>query len=130
MSEVSFNIEKEIGVLSENEKGWTKEINVVSWNGGEPRYDIRSWSPEREKAGKGISLTIEEVNKMSELLGFGLDNIKADTLNFDRTPKEEGEASDLDKDKEKLIGLFDRLSENDKEAVLVILSSLAKVSKK
>ncbi len=52
---------KEIGVLSENAKGWRKEINFISWNGAAPKYDIREWAPGHEKMGKGVILTKEEV---------------------------------------------------------------------
>jgi len=47
-------------VLSESSKGWTKELNLVSWNDREPKYDLREWAPEHEKMGKGITLTREE----------------------------------------------------------------------
>jgi len=68
MVEIKFEIVKEIGVLSESPKGWTKELNLVSWNGAEPKYDLRDWAPDHEKMGKGITLTKEEVQKLSELL--------------------------------------------------------------
>ena len=62
-----------IAVLSENEKGYTREINLVSWNGAEPKYDIRNWHPNREKCGKGITLTEEEarilMDALNEVLG-------------------------------------------------------------
>ncbi|MEH2942542.1 PC4/YdbC family ssDNA-binding protein [Lachnospiraceae bacterium KK002] len=51
---------KEIAVLSASDSGYTKEINLISWNGKEPKYDIRSFSPNREKCGKGITLTADE----------------------------------------------------------------------
>ena len=57
MAEIKCEITKHIGVLSESAKGWTKELNFVSWNDREPKYDIREWSPEHEKMGKGITLT-------------------------------------------------------------------------
>ena len=60
---------KHIGVLSESSKGWTKELNVISWNGANPKYDIRDWAPDHEKMGKGITLTEEEAAKLRELLG-------------------------------------------------------------
>ncbi len=70
---ITCEIVKPISVLSENEKGYTKEINLVSWNGGEPKYDIRNWHPDREKCGKGITLTEEEAcalkNALKEVLG-------------------------------------------------------------
>ena len=59
MADFKFEITKKIGVLSENAKGWTKEINLVSWNDAEPKYDIRSWDPEHAKMGKGITLSQE-----------------------------------------------------------------------
>ena len=69
MAEFRYEIIKHIGVLSESAKGWTKELNVISWNGGNPKYDIRDWAPEHEKMGKGITMTEEEVQKLRELLG-------------------------------------------------------------
>lgn len=68
MADIKFKIVKEIGVLSESAKGWRKELNVVSWNDGTPKYDLREWSPDHEKMGKGITLTEEEVEKLRELL--------------------------------------------------------------
>lgn len=63
-----FEIIKEIGVLSEGSKGWRKELNLVSWNGAEPKYDLRDWAPEHEKMGKGITLSKKEAEKLRQLL--------------------------------------------------------------
>lgn len=52
---LKFEIIEELIVLSENAKGWRKELNRVSWNDAEPKYDIRTWSPDHEKMGKGIT---------------------------------------------------------------------------
>ena len=60
MKEIQYEIVKEIAVLSTSDSGYTKEINLISWNGKEPKYDIRSFSPNREKCGKGITLTADE----------------------------------------------------------------------
>ena len=68
MADIKFEIVKIIGILSESPKGWTKELNLVSWNGAEPKYDLRDWAPGHEKMGKGITLSKEEVRKLSELL--------------------------------------------------------------
>lgn len=68
MADIKYDIVKEIGVLSENSKGWRKELNLISWNGGEPKYDIRDWAPEHEKMGKGTTLSKEEVTKLKEIL--------------------------------------------------------------
>lgn len=68
MADINFEIVEEIGVLSESNKGWTKEFNKVSWNNGAPKYDLRDWAPEREKMGKGITLTDEEARCLYEIL--------------------------------------------------------------
>lgn len=68
MSDVKYEIIEKLGILSESTKGWTKELNLISWNGGTPKYDIRDWSPNHEKMGKGITLTDEEAKKLKELL--------------------------------------------------------------
>lgn len=68
MSELKYEIVKEIGVISEGAKGWTKELNVVSWNGGDPKYDLRSWGPNHGKMGKGVTLSEEELEKLRELI--------------------------------------------------------------
>lgn len=65
---IKFEIKKNIGVLSENAKGWTKELNLVSWNDREPKYDIREWAPDHEKMGKGITLNDEEIQELEKLL--------------------------------------------------------------
>lgn len=66
--EFKFAIVKEIGVLSTSRTGWNREINLVSWNDGKPKLDIRDWSPDHSKMGKGISLTNEEVSILREIL--------------------------------------------------------------
>lgn len=60
LKEIQYEIVKEIAVLSKSGSGYTKEINLISWNGAEPKFDIRSFSPAREKCGKGITLTEQE----------------------------------------------------------------------
>lgn len=64
MKDIQYEIVKEIAVLSTGESGYTKEINLISWNGKEPKYDIRSFSPNREKCGKGVTLTEAEEEKL------------------------------------------------------------------
>lgn len=68
MADFQYEIVEHIGVLSEGAKGWKKELNKISWNGGAPKYDIRDWAPEHEKMGKGITLSEEEAEKLRELL--------------------------------------------------------------
>ena len=64
MKDIQYEVVKEIAVLSTSDSGYTKEINLISWNGAEPKYDIRSFSPNREKCGKGITLTEAETEKL------------------------------------------------------------------
>ncbi len=68
MADIKYEIVEQIGVLSESAKGWTKELNRISWNDGEPKYDIRDWAPEHEKMGKGVTLNQEEAEKLLALL--------------------------------------------------------------
>ncbi|MCL2106022.1 MAG: PC4/YdbC family ssDNA-binding protein [Oscillospiraceae bacterium] len=68
MAEFSYEIVEELGVLSETPRGWTKEFNLISWNGREPKYDIREWAPEHEKMGKGVTLSADEAAELQRLL--------------------------------------------------------------
>lgn len=72
MAEIKFEIKETAGVLSKSSKGWNKELNVISWNGKEPKYDLREWAPEHDKMGKGVTLTVEELKVLKEILN-GLD---------------------------------------------------------
>lgn len=67
-TEISFEIIETLGVLSKSTKGWTKELNLVSWNGREPKYDLREWSPEHDKMGKGVTLSKEELEALKGIL--------------------------------------------------------------
>ena len=68
MPDIKYEILKTIGILSENIRGWKKELNLISWNGGKPKYDIRDWAPEHEKMGKGVTLTEEELDALAALI--------------------------------------------------------------
>lgn len=68
MADFKYEIVEELGVLSENAKGWRKELNLISWNGAAPKYDIRDWSPEHEKMGKGVTLSEEEYESLKKLM--------------------------------------------------------------
>ncbi len=74
MAEITFEIVDHLLVLSESPRGWTKEVNIVSWNGRQPKLDIREWDESHEKMGKGVTLGKEELRKIKELLdGMDLD---------------------------------------------------------
>jgi hypothetical protein len=68
MADIKFEIEKELGKVSESSKGWTKELNLISWNGKEAKYDLRDWAPEHEKMGKGVTLSSDELKVLKDLL--------------------------------------------------------------
>lgn len=76
MAKINAKIVEHITVLSENMNGWTKELNLVSWNDREPKYDIREWDENHEKMSKGITLNHEE---FIELVN-ALQDIDPDTL--------------------------------------------------
>ncbi|MBR5121808.1 MAG: YdbC family protein [Oscillospiraceae bacterium] len=68
MAELTYEIKETLGVLSENAKGWTKELNLVSWNNYPAKYDLREWSPDHTRMGKGITLTIEEFENLKHII--------------------------------------------------------------
>ena len=66
--DLKYEIIEQYGVISEKSKGWKREINKISWNDAEPKFDIRDWSPDHEKMGKGITLTEEELLNLIDLV--------------------------------------------------------------
>ena len=68
MPEIKSEVVKVIGILSTSKSNWNREVNIIRWNDGKPKLDIRDWAPEHERAGKGITLTAEEVAVLKELL--------------------------------------------------------------
>ncbi len=68
MAEFKYEIVEEIKVISESSRGWSKELNIISWNERDPKYDLREWSPEHEKMGKGITLSAEELKTLRDAL--------------------------------------------------------------
>lgn len=73
MAEIKFEIVKRIGVLSTSSRGWNKELNLISWNDRDPKYDIREWSPDGTTMGKGVTLTQEELVNLKELIDLELE---------------------------------------------------------
>lgn len=67
-TEIKFEIVQNIGVLSENNKGWKKELNLVKWNGANAKYDIREWAPDHSKMGKGVTLSNDEFENLKQLI--------------------------------------------------------------
>ncbi len=68
MAEFKYEITERIAVLSTNAKGWERQLNMISWNDHEPKYDIRDWSPDGSKMSKGISLSHDEMAVLKDIL--------------------------------------------------------------
>jgi hypothetical protein len=68
MSDIKYEIVQKLGVLSTSASGWSKELNLISWNDREPKFDIRDWSGDGMKMGKGVTLTLDELLALRELL--------------------------------------------------------------
>lgn len=66
--EISYEITKAIGVISTSKSGWTREVNLISWNGNAPKIDIRDWNPEHDRMGKGVTLSEDEAQELVNLL--------------------------------------------------------------
>lgn len=75
---ITCTITKEIGVISKNERGYTKEVNLVDWNNSGEKLDIRNWHPNREKSGKGITLTLNEGRMLRKILDDFYDKVDSD----------------------------------------------------
>ncbi|WP_010233413.1 YdbC family protein [Clostridium arbusti] len=68
MADIKFEIKENTGILSESPKGWKKELNLISWNDKETKFDIRDWDPDHKKMGKGVTLTVDELKKLRDVL--------------------------------------------------------------
>lgn len=68
MAELKFEITEHIAVIGENARGWARELNMVSWNDRDPKYDLRDWSPDHSKMGKGLTLTADELVALRDIL--------------------------------------------------------------
>ncbi len=68
MSDFKFEITEHLGTLSESPRGWTKELNKVSFNDRPAKYDLREWDPDHQKMSKGVTLSDEEMEILSKIL--------------------------------------------------------------
>ena len=66
--ELKYEIINNIGTVSTSKGGWQKELNRVSWNGADPKYDLRDWSGDHTKMGKGITLTETELRSLKTII--------------------------------------------------------------
>jgi len=70
MADIKFEILERVGVLSASTSGWSKELNLISWNDREPKFDLRDWSADHTKMGKGVTLSHEELMALRDLLNL------------------------------------------------------------
>ena len=68
MPEIKYEVVEKIGVVSEGNNGWNKELNLISRNDREPVYDVRTWSDDHQKMGKGVTLTALEAKVLRDML--------------------------------------------------------------
>ena len=68
MAEIKYKIYKHIGSISQRNNGWTKELNLISWNDREPVYDLRTWNDDHTKMGKGVTITAGEMAELKKIL--------------------------------------------------------------
>ncbi|HZK09988.1 MAG TPA: PC4/YdbC family ssDNA-binding protein [Clostridia bacterium] len=68
MAKIKYEIKEKLGTLSQNSRGWSKQLNLISWNDREAKYDLRDWAPENEKMSKGITLSPDELRSLKDLL--------------------------------------------------------------
>lgn len=68
MAEFKYEVTQKIATISEGARGWERQLNMVSWNENEPKYDIRDWAPDNAKMGKGISMTRDELIALKDIL--------------------------------------------------------------
>ena len=67
MPEIKYDIVERLGTISETSRGWTRDVNMISWNGREPKIDIRDWSPDQSKMSKGLTFTKEELAELVKI---------------------------------------------------------------
>jgi len=70
MTEIKYEIIEQVGIVSTSTSGWSKELNLISWNDREPKFDLRDWSADHMKMGKGVTLTHEELMALRDLLNM------------------------------------------------------------
>lgn len=75
-NEISMKLIRTVGTLSENEKGWKKQLKVISWNDAEPKYDLRAWNPEEDRSGKGLTMTLDELKALGDIINTELAEVE------------------------------------------------------
>ena len=82
-----FEIIQHFGVLSTSGRGWLKELNLVRFNGREPKFDLREWQPDHQKMSKGVTMTLAEVRELYRILEEHSDHF-TDEMNVEENQDE------------------------------------------
>ncbi|MBP3392346.1 MAG: hypothetical protein J6L76_06125 [Clostridia bacterium] len=65
---IQCTLKHHLGTLRESDKGWRREVNIVSWEGAASRLDIRDWSKNKDRSSKGVTFTRKEVERLRDML--------------------------------------------------------------
>lgn len=75
MAYINYEIVRQVGIMAEKQSGWKRTLNLIRWNAGEEKYDIRDWSPDGQKMSKGIVLTRQEAEELLRILQNELSSV-------------------------------------------------------
>ena len=64
---ISFEVKEHIGVVATYSSGWSKELNLIAWNGAAPKYDIRDWDETHTHMSKGVTLFEGEMQTLMDI---------------------------------------------------------------
>ncbi|RRG18476.1 hypothetical protein D3P96_00360 [Weissella viridescens] len=103
MAELKFDILEQFGTLSTSKSGWELQLNFVQWGDNQPKFDLRTWSPDHKKMGKGITLNHDELVKLQEAIEHVLapedmPTVEKEPVAFTPEPEIASTASDDDAD--------------------------------
>lgn len=68
MAEITYEIVENIAILKTFPNGWRKELNRVSWNGTDPKYDVRDWDEDHTHMTRGVTLRPDEMHNLVDAL--------------------------------------------------------------
>ena len=71
-NDITYEIRRHLGVVDTSENGWRQEVNIVAWNGGKEKVDIRTWSPDHERMTRGLTMTSDQATKIADIIKSSL----------------------------------------------------------
>ena len=96
----TYEIKKTLASVKSDSDGWNLELNLISWSGRKPSYDLRKWNDNHEKMGKGVAMSEDEVvllfykakDILKEITGEDVEEVKEEVkLDFVDGDKVENE---------------------------------------